>query len=107
MNLNNIQKFNAPHPSPALFSNSSHKSMTEHNSNDYHQKFRDQFEEFFGGESSKDGSSKSPTALNQSGSMFFKYNEEEEYVQNMMESGNFPKVTLNNFKGQKKSKSNV
>jgi len=39
--------------------------------------------------------------------MFFKYNEEEEYVENLMESGNFPKVTLSNFKSQKKARSNV
>lgn len=107
MNLNNVQKFNVPRQSNGLFSNSSHKSTAEPASNDFNQKFRDQFEEFYGGESSKDGSNKSPVALNQSGSMFFKYNEEEEYVQNMIESGNFPKVTLINFKGKKTSRSNV
>ena len=103
MNLNpsNVQKFSAPNPTPALFSNSSVKSHTEPTS-DFHQQFRDQFEDFFGGESSKVSS---PT--NQSGSIFFKYNEEEEYVENLVDSGNFPKVTLNNFKNQKKARSNV
>jgi len=68
------------------------------------QDFRDQFEEFFGEESTNNSHSRS-SGLTQSGSHVFRYNEEEEYADNLTKSGAFPQITISQFKA-KKSRSN-
>jgi hypothetical protein len=59
------------------------------------QDFRDQFEEFFGGDTTSRGSGSGSRTrpFNQSGSHVFQFNEEDGYVENLMKSGNFPKIT--------------
>ena len=66
--------------------------------------FRDQFDEFFSGESTSRATGDSRNT--QSGSHAFYYDEEEEYIENLLNSGNFPGVNANDLKDpNKKSKS--
>ena len=53
------------------------------------QDFKDQFEDFFGEESTTNTNSRS-SGLTQSGSHVFRYNEEEEYADNLFNAGSFP-----------------